>query len=140
MSLITVIKRTAYIGKFSAHHALIRVKNAHARRAPREQIFCNLKKKSIFPWKCSLSSKYFLFQMWSSSKYSLVPFPTMFITIPWSKWSLVHNELVIITVSWLKSSQAYSLILKQFWMLFVCITKEKYVLSFYWKNSLDHDY
>ena len=31
-------------------------------------------------------------------------------------------------------------ILKQFWMLFVCITKEKYVLSFYWKNSLDHDY
>ena len=35
---------------------------------------------------------------------------------------------------------AYSLILKQFWMLFVCITKEKYVLSFYWKNSLDHDY
>ena len=35
---------------------------------------------------------------------------------------------------------AFSLILKQFWMLFVRITKEKYVLSFYWKNSLDHDY
>ena len=97
MSLITVIKRTAYIGKFSAHHALIRVKNAHARRAPREQIFCNLKKKSIFPWKCSLSSKYFLFQMWSSSKYSLVPM-ILCIIIPWSKWSIDHINIRIIII------------------------------------------
>ena len=39
VSLITVIKRTAYIGKFSAHHALIRVKNAHARRLRRARKF-----------------------------------------------------------------------------------------------------
>ena len=32
------------------------------------------------------------------SKYSLVPFSTMFITIPWSKWSLVHNELAMILI------------------------------------------